>query len=113
MKAVAIVVHYQPSLPANVSNLADEITGSQRPAYCLALGAFYHYTSKFDWLMTDVSQIYYPMGGGSFSGRLAILLVLALLVHVAVMHYSAELSLTKKTFLFLELYCNILKRIWN
>ena len=38
------------------------------------LEAFYRYTSK--WL-THVSQIYYPIRGGSFSGRLAIPLVLA------------------------------------
>ena len=46
VKAVAIVVIVivvQLSPPANVSNLADDITGSQRPAYCWALGAFYHY----------------------------------------------------------------------
>ena len=36
------------------------------------------------------------MGGGSFSERLAVLLVLAPLVHVAVMRYLAGLSLTKK-----------------
>ena len=35
------------------------------------------------------------MGGGSFSERLTILLMLVPLVHVAVMRYSAELSLAK------------------
>ena len=62
--------------------------------------------------MTHVSQMYYPMGGGSFSGRLAILLVLAPLVHGAVMRYSAELSLIKKksfpsVILYIMQYCNV------
>ena len=94
MKAVAIVVivivvHYQLSPPANLSNLTDDITGC--PGGVLSL-----HTSKFDWLMTHVNQMYYPMGGGTFSGRLAILVVLASLVNGA---YSAQLY-KKKTFSF-------------
>jgi hypothetical protein len=81
VKAVAIEVHYQ-RCTANDSKFADDITGGPAPAYCWDLGPFYYYTSTFDWLITHVSQIYYRMGGGSFSERLAVLLVLAPPVHV-------------------------------
>ena len=38
VKAMAIVVHYQLSLTANLSDLADDITRGQRQAYCWPLG---------------------------------------------------------------------------